>query len=321
MHRRPAKKDATAWVYRTHGEHRSGDYRWTMQASSGNELGDFLRAGRALIDPGDAGLVGGRGSRRVPGLRREEVAVLAGMSADYYARLEQGRERNPSAQVLDAVGRALRFDSDSRGHLYRLAGLNPNLRAGSSRDLVDPALLTLLDSFPAAAAYVLGPTFDVMAANTIAAALLAPFDDVAAEGPLNMVRVLFRHPQARTVFVEWETVTRATVHALRLNAGYELNNPAMTALVAEMLDVDAFSELWNDQTVGGLARAYKVFVHPAVGRVELIYQTFDVRDAPGQQLLVGTPVAGSASADAIILLGSMQATAPSGRLPTPAASS
>ena len=283
-----------------------------MHTSTGNELGDFLRASRAHLDLENAGIFGGRGTRRVAGLRREEVAVSAGVSADYYARLEQGRERSPSSQVLDALGRALQLDSDARGHLYRLAGMNPNLRAGSSRDLVDPALLSLLDAFPAAAAYVLGPSFDILATNAIATALLSPFANPNTEAPLNMVRVLFLHPEAKTVFVEWDTVTRATVHALRLNAGFDPNSPAIAALLIELQGVAAFRDLWNDQTVGGLARAYKVFVHPAVGRVELTYQTFDVRDAPGQQLLVGTPAVGSTSADALALLGTLQATAARG---------
>jgi len=146
----------------------------SVPAASTNKLGEFLRAYRARVEPGEAGLIGGT-NRRVVGLRREEVAVLAGVSADYYGRLEQGRERNPSAQVLDAIGRALRLDADARGHLYRLAGLNPNLSAGSAQDLVHPSLLQLLQSFPTAAAYVLSPVFDILATNTIAAALLSPF--------------------------------------------------------------------------------------------------------------------------------------------------
>lgn len=274
-----------------------------MQTLSDNPLGDFLRAGRARLHPGDAGLPAAGGSRRVAGLRREEVAVLAGVSADYYARLEQGRERNPSAQVLDAISRALRLDADERGHLYRLAGLSPNMRVDTARDRVDPALLALLDSFPAAATYVLSPAFDVLATNAIAHALLSPFG-----GSINMVRILFQHLQARTVFVEWPTVTRATVHALRLNAGYTPDDPEIAALVEDMMGIEAFRVLWDDQAVGGLARAYKVFVHPDVGRIELTYQTFDVRDAPGQQLLVGSPAPGSSSADALALLGALHAS-------------
>jgi transcriptional regulator with XRE-family HTH domain len=270
-----------------------------MTGDSG--LGGFLRAARARIEPGDAGLAGGTSGRRVAGLRREEVAVLAGVSADYYARLEQGRERHPSAQVIDAIGRALRLTADARGHLYRLAGLNPGLGPDSARERVHPKLLQLLDAFPQAAAYVMGPAFDVLAVNQVAQALLAPF---GAER--NMVRILFTHPQAATVFAEWPVLAPSVVHALRLNAGLFPRDADIPVLVDEISAVSPqFRSWWQDQRVGGLARAYKVFVHPEVGRVELTYQTFDVHDAPGQQLLVGTPEPGSASAEAIAYLASM----------------
>src|SRR5215467_7869692 len=120
------------------------------------ELASFLRAHRARVEPTSVGLPNGR-DRRVKGLRREEVAVLSGVSADYYTRLEQGRERNPSAQVIDALGQALRLNTDGREHLFRLAGLNPRLAPDRPRDLVHPSLLELLDAFPSSAAYVLGP--------------------------------------------------------------------------------------------------------------------------------------------------------------------
>lgn len=265
-----------------------------------NELGVFLRASRARVAPADAGLAGGVSGRRVSGLRREEVAVLAGVSADYYARLEQGRERNPSAQVIGAVGRALRLAPDAREHLYRLAGLNPRLGPDRPRNEVHPDLLRLLDAFPRAAAYVLGPAFDVLAVNPVADALLSPFGDER-----NMPRILFTHPAAKTVFTDREMLRRSTVHALRLNAGRFPNDAGITGLVAELGAASPeFRALWDGHDVGGLSRAFKVFVHPRAGRVELTYQTFDVVDAPGQLLLVGTPESGSRSEEALIWLAS-----------------
>jgi transcriptional regulator with XRE-family HTH domain len=273
-----------------------------MTTHTVNELGDFLRARRGRIEPTDVGLPGG-GSRRVAGLRREEVAVLAGVSSDYFARLEQGRETNPSPQVITAIARALHLDTDARGHLFRIAGLNPSMAAESGRTLVHPALLELLDAFPASAAYVLSPSFDVLATNPIATALLWPF-----AGTQNMVRVLFTDPESRVIFTEWPMVASSTVSALRLNSGLYPDDRSISALVAEMLEVsDEFRALWDAQGVSGLTRAYKIFQHPDVGRIELTYQTFDVHDAPGQQLLIGTAVAGSPSAESLAFLAAMAA--------------
>lgn len=266
-----------------------------------NELGAFLRASRSRVEPGDAGLAGGVSGRRVSGLRREEVAVLAGVSADYYARLEQGRERNPSAQVIDALGHALRLAPEAREHLFRLAGLNPRPGPDSPRDLVHPSLLRLLETFAQAAAYVLGPALDVLAANPIADALLSPFGTER-----NMPRVLFTDPRAKEVFADWELQLSSSVYALRLNAGRFPDDAEITGLVAELGAASPrFRALWADHDVAGLTRKFKVFVHPEVGRVELTYQTFEVVDAPGQQLLVGTPEPGSRSEEALTCLASM----------------
>lgn len=266
-----------------------------------NDVGAFLRSRRAALSPGDVGLAGGRNGRRVTGLRREEVSVLAGVSADYYARLEQGRERNPSPQMLNAISRALRLSPDSRAHLYRLVGLNPQLTPASSRNVAHPELLTLLDAFPLAAAYVLGPELNVLATNSVADALLSPFD-----GEPSMPRIHFTHPLAKTIYPEWDLMAQAMVHALRLNLGLIPGDPGITKVAAELEErSSAFRALWKEQGVAGLSRATKTFNHPQAGSIELTYQAFDVRDAPGQQLFVGTPAQGSPSEQALAYLTSM----------------
>ncbi|ONI75914.1 hypothetical protein BWI15_08925 [Kribbella sp. ALI-6-A] len=270
-------------------------------ATTPGPLGEFLRPQRARLTPADVGLpdVGGR---RVKGLRREEVAVLAGVSADYYTRLEQGRERTPSAQVVDALCTALRLGPDAREHAFRLARLTPASQPVPGP--VSPELLQLMDAFPHAAAYVTDPGFQILAANTTARALLGP-----SQLTLGAFDFLFLDAGARTYFADWNHVARAAVSAIRLAAGFATPHPAVLPLIARMhAGSPEFATFWEDHTVAGLSLTEKVINHPEVGQMTLTYQTLDVREAPGQQLTVATAPSGTASADALALLGSLEAT-------------
>ncbi|MEV8377603.1 helix-turn-helix transcriptional regulator [Kribbella sp. NPDC056861] len=244
-----------------------------------NDLGEFLRVRRAQLTPEEVGLPTS-GARRVAGLRREEVAVLAGVSADYYTRLEQGRERNPSGQVVDAIARALRLGQNGRWYAYQLAGLAPKADEAPSEE-VAPELLQLMANFESAVAYIINRRLDVLACNKLAAALLSPLADLRP-----MLHNLFHDPAARELFDDWPAVARESVQAIRLASP---GNKAVQDLIDELLaSSNEFAELWKEHGVGSLGSTVKTFNHPVAGRLTLSYQTFDIQSAPGQALLVGT---------------------------------
>lgn len=266
------------------------------------ELGDYLKSRRAALRPADVGLTS-TGVRRVPGLRREEVALLAGVSVDYYGRLEQGRERSPSVQMLEALAAALRLDDDGRTHLFGLAGHTPRAPRPQQPDRVDPGLLRLMEAWPNNPALVYNRAYDILAANPMATAL---FGELGAVG--NLMLLVFTDPRARDFYADWDAVAADSVAGFRMAYGAAPDDPRARAVLAELLAADDFRTLWERRDARRKCLARKRFRHSEVGMVTLNMQTFDVRAAPGQELIVYDADPGSPSADALTLLGSIAAS-------------
>ena len=264
-----------------------------------NLIGEYLRARRELIRPEDVGLHD-NGHRRVPGLRRDEVAMLAGVSTEYYTRLEQGRDRRPSPQVLDAIARALGLDDDATAHLHALGTSQAPRRRRPER--VRPGVQSLLDAWHHTPAYVQGPFQDVLAANRLATALSSVFTPGA-----NVLRSVLLDPAVQDFLPGWQNRVGSLVAALRVMVGPDVDDPRLTDLVGELsVKSDLFRRLWSRHDAkahpaGGVHRMR----HPLVGDLELHYEKFAVTGADGQLLVVYHAVPGSPSADALALLGAL----------------
>jgi hypothetical protein len=275
--------------------------------SSAREVGDFLRARRARLLPADVGYPTDP-RRRVAGLRREEVAVLAGLSVDYYVRLEQGRARASTA-VLDALAQALLLDGPGRLHLHRLAGAVPDDSPRPGRQVVRPGLRSVLDGLATCPAFVLGRRTELLACNRLGAAL---HGDPMRHPPAAraMARLLFLDPPTRELYPDWALVARDTVGALRRDAGRHPDDPALARLVGELGVQDAdFRRWWAEHHVHAKGPGTKRFRHPVVGPVTLRYETLAVADDPDQVVVVYAAEPGSADAEALALLGVWSASA------------
>ncbi|MEU3992100.1 helix-turn-helix transcriptional regulator [Streptomyces platensis] len=279
-----------------------------MDISLTGELGDFLRSRRARIRPEEVGLPG-HGRRRVPGLRREEVAQLAGVSVDYYIRLEQGRGPSVSDAVLDAIGRVLRLDDTEQQYLRTVArpAARRTAAAGPAPQRVRPGLRLLLDTMEKAPAFVLGRRMDVLAWNALGDAV-AGFSQMPAE-ERNMPRQVFLNPQAHELYPDWPAVAAETVAYLRLDAGNHPRDKQLATLVGELsLGSEDFRRLWADHQVKEKTYGAKRMRHPVVGELTMPYETLTVTGEPDQMLVVYTPEPGSRTAERLTLLASWAAS-------------
>lgn len=228
---------------------------------------------------------------------------MAALSIDYYTRLEQGRERHPSVQVLETLGTALRLDDNARRHLYRLAGLIPGPAYGAT-ERVNPELLNLMDMWPNNPAVVLGKAYDVLAGNRLAYALFDGFQ----HGP-NLILKLFLDPGSRTFYPDWQQVAANTVAGFRILHGTAPEDPRVTEVLETLLNgSDEFTALWERHDAREKRLESKRFRHPEVGELTLHMHAFEVKAAPGQELIVYRAEAGSSSADALALLGALAAS-------------
>jgi transcriptional regulator with XRE-family HTH domain len=260
-------------------------------AAKASALGDFLRARREQVRPEDVGLVAGA-RRRVAGLRREELALLAGISSDYYLRLEQGRDTHPSDQVLDSLARALRLDVKATEYLHQLARPSARGREAPGTDATD-GVEELIDQFPMPT-IVASRCLDVLAANPVARALSPGF----APGQ-NFLSWRLLDPAARELYVDWDEATDVAVSGLREAAGSDPDDPRLRSLIDELSAAsERFRELWARADVG-----YRVGVihmrHPKVGDLYLYPNRFSVPHSGGQHMLVYRAEPGSDSAKAL----------------------
>ncbi|WP_327434490.1 helix-turn-helix transcriptional regulator [Streptomyces sp. NBC_01236] len=275
----------------------------TTDAASG--LGAYLRARRARITPEQAGLTAALGLRRAPGLRREEVAALAGISIDYYVRLERGKETHPSPSVVDALARALFLEEQEHRHLRNLAAqahtgtIEPEF---CRADAVRPGVLVLSEQLRPNPVFILGRTLDVLACNPGALRLFAGLDAQPPERR-NLVRYVFLHPLAREVLGDWDEQARSCVARLRKLAGIDPDAPDLAELVGELMPKSQeFADLWDRFDIRPHVQGLRTFHHPDVGDVRLGWESMPLDHTPNQRFVVFFAEPDSSDRDRMVLL-------------------
>ncbi|SIR89525.1 helix-turn-helix transcriptional regulator [Williamsia sterculiae] len=274
------------------------------------QLSGFLRSRRAAADPSALGAPG-LGLRRVPGLRREELAEAAGVSLTYYTRLEQGLATNPSSQVLDAIARALRLDDVERAHLQRVA-VGHAAPAQSARPRLRTDIATLLDRMTDVAAMAMSPSQEIVGWNRLGHALMAShLDPMAPYGdhPPNKVALLFTDPASRSLYREWEYEAVLAVASLRYVGAVHASREDLQRLVGELsVASDDFARLWAEHPVVLCTHGTKLYHHPAVGRIDLHFEVLHLPEGDGHFLLLQYAEPGSSSDHAMSLLASSTIT-------------
>ncbi len=275
-----------------------------------NELGEFLRARRAEIDPAAVGLRGG-GLRRVAGLRREEVAALSAISTDYYARLEQGR-MPASPSVLASLGRVLRLDDDQRAYMHELAAkTDPKFPRPHKRQRIQPQLQRMLDDMASTPAFAIGPRTEIVAWNAMGAALITDFGTIP-ENQRYYIRMLITDPSMRTFYADWEQVTRLAIAQMRMHNANNPGDESLAELVSELSIRDPqFRQWWAAHDVTVRDTGTKHLRHPVVGDLNLDWNAVTWAANPELQIIVWTAEPHTASHDALRLLASFTADAAS----------
>jgi transcriptional regulator with XRE-family HTH domain len=276
-----------------------------------NEIREFLTSRRARITPEEAGLPTFGGTRRVPGLRREEVSLLAGVSVDYYTRLERGNTSGVSETVLEAVARALRLDDAERAHLFDLARAQKTTsrpRRRSTPQRVRPGVQRMLDAMTGAPAYVRNGRMDILAANPLGYAL---YSELYANPrrPVNSSRFVFLDPRATRFFIDWQRVADDAVAVLRGEAGRNPHDRDLSDLIGELsTQSEDFRVRWAKHDVRYHDTGIKRIHHPVVGDLELTYEAMSLRGDPELTMFAYTTEPGSKSDESVQLLANWTAT-------------